>query len=89
MRDVGIFSFTQNIRVTQLVSGFLSERIASCVAVDSVCPWEKVSSGASYVTILYWKLSYSFNNNIDVLLHESQILYLFFFSILFLSHLFF
>lgn len=35
--DVGLFSFTQCVRVTQLVPGFVSEATAPCVTVDSVC----------------------------------------------------
>lgn len=46
-----IFSLVWCVGVTQLVSRFLSEAIALCVAVDSVCLWE-VSLGASYVTTL-------------------------------------
>ena len=34
--DVGVFSFTQCVRVTQLVSEFLSQVIAPCIAVHSV-----------------------------------------------------
>ena len=34
--DMGIFSLTQCVGVTQLVSGFLLEGIALCVAVYSV-----------------------------------------------------
>ena len=50
--DVCIFSFAQCIGATQRVSGSLSEGIALCIAVDSVCLWEEMSSGSSYVTIL-------------------------------------
>lgn len=32
--------------------GFLLGGIPLCAAVDLVCPWEEVSSGASYVSIL-------------------------------------
>lgn len=54
------FSFTGHVGVTQLVSEFLSEGVIPYVAVNSVCPWQKVSSGASFVAILDWKLpSYS------------------------------
>lgn len=34
--------------------GFFQRKFAPYVAVDSVCPWEEVSSGSSYVTILKW-----------------------------------
>lgn len=36
--SVGFFSFPQCVRVTQIVCGFCSEGIASCVAV---CPWKR------------------------------------------------
>lgn len=35
------FSATQCVGVTQLVSVFLSEKIAPCVAVYLVCPWRR------------------------------------------------
>ena len=35
--DVGIFLFIQYTEVTQLISGFLLEGTAPCVAVNSVC----------------------------------------------------
>lgn len=41
--------FTCCVGVAQLVSGFLPEGIIPYVAVDLVCLWEKVSSGASYI----------------------------------------
>ena len=44
--NLGVSSFTRCVGVTRLVSEFLSEGIAPCVAVDSVCLWEEVSSGA-------------------------------------------
>lgn len=47
-----ISSVTWCLRVTQLVSGFLSEGIALCGAVWQVYPQEERSSGASWVTIL-------------------------------------
>ena len=34
------------------VSGFLSEGVISHISVDSLCPWEEVSLGASYIIIL-------------------------------------
>ena len=46
---VGILLFTQCVVVTLLISGFLSEGVASCVSTGLVCPWEKVRSGAFYV----------------------------------------
>lgn len=56
--NVGFFSFAQCVGLAQLVSGFLSEeKFFSFVAIDSVCPWEEMSSGASYVTILNQNLS--------------------------------
>lgn len=53
--------------VTQLVSVFLSEGIAPCVAADSVCPWEEVSLGA-YVAILVGNSPFSFLkiNSVDL-----------------------
>lgn len=44
------FSFSQRVRVSQLVSGFLSEWISLSVAVGFVSV-KGVSSGASYVTM--------------------------------------
>lgn len=52
----GFFSFTECVGVSQLVSGFLIDGIAQCAAVDLMCPWEGVSSGAFYVAILDWNL---------------------------------
>ena len=49
--NVGIFLLAHCVGVAQLVSGFLSDRVALCVAVHFVWSWEKGSSGASYVTI--------------------------------------
>ena len=44
---VGVFSFALCVGVTQLVSGFPSEDIAPCIAVQSVHPWKGGNSGAS------------------------------------------
>lgn len=52
---VGVFSLASRVRVTQVVSRFLSEGIVLCVAEDSVCLWEEVSSGFSFVTVLNQK----------------------------------
>ena len=49
--DISLFSVTQCVGVTQPISGSLSERIAPCVAVYLVHPWEEGYSGASYVAI--------------------------------------
>ena len=38
--DVGICSLAQCVGVTQPVSGFLSEGVASCITTSFVCPWE-------------------------------------------------
>lgn len=46
-----LFSFTQSVRVTHLVSGFLSEGVAVCVGVNLVHLWEQGSSGATYFII--------------------------------------
>ena len=58
--DEGIFSLVQCIGVVQVVSGFLSEAVFPCAAVDSVYPREEVSSKASYVTI--WTLQTSLHS---------------------------
>lgn len=60
-------SNTQCVGVAQLVSVFLSEGIAPCVAADSVCPWEEVSLGA-YVAILVGNSPFSFLkiNSVDL-----------------------
>lgn len=51
--SLGFFpSITQYVGVTQLVSGFPSEGILKGItklAINSVCPWEKVSSETSYI----------------------------------------
>lgn len=49
--SVGSLLFTQRVGVAQLVSAFLSRGIGLCAAVDSVCLWEEVGSGASRVPI--------------------------------------
>ena len=51
------FPFARCVGVTQLASGFLSERIAPCVAVHWVCLWEEGNWGTACVTILVWSLS--------------------------------
>ena len=52
--DVGIFSLSQYVGVTQLVS-FMG--IALFVAIHSaVHPWKEENSGISYVTLLIWSL---------------------------------
>ena len=39
------FSFISSVEVAaQLVSGFLSEGIVLCMAVDCLCAWEEASS---------------------------------------------
>lgn len=48
----GYFLVWPIVGVTQLVSRFLSERIALCVTVDLVCLWKELNSGALYVIIL-------------------------------------
>lgn len=50
--EVSIFSFPSRAGVAQLVSESLSQRIVLCVAVDLVCLWELVTSGASHVAIM-------------------------------------
>lgn len=51
--DVSIFSFIQYIDVAQLVSGLHLEGIVPWLAVISVHPWEKRSSGTFCVAILF------------------------------------
>lgn len=52
----GFFSFIECVGVIQLVSGFLTDGIVQCIAVDLMYPWEEVSSGAFNVAILDWNL---------------------------------
>lgn len=52
--NVGIFSVTRCVGITQQVSGFLSEGNFPCVALYLVCPWVGGNSGTSYVAILVW-----------------------------------
>lgn len=49
-----VFSSFWCVVVAQLVSKFLSYLIVSYITIDLLCPWEEVSSRASYVTILTW-----------------------------------
>ena len=42
----GYLLFTQYVVVSLLISGFLSEGVASCVSTGLMCPWEEVHSGA-------------------------------------------
>ena len=49
---VGIFLFTPCVVFAQVFSGFLLEAIVPYVAVDSVCPWEEVSS--NFITPPSW-----------------------------------
>lgn len=46
---VDMFSFAQCVGVSQLFSGFFSEGFVPFAAIDLVCPWEDIISGASYV----------------------------------------
>lgn len=50
----GYFLFAQCVGVALLDLKFLSEETFVYVAVDSVCLWQKVSSGTFYVII--WNL---------------------------------
>lgn len=54
--NVGIFSVCRSY--SNLASGFLSEGTAPCVAVYSVCPWEKGNSGITYDINLVVSLSF-------------------------------
>ena len=49
-------TFALHEGVVPLVFSIFSEEIILNVAVDPVCPWEEVSSGFSYLTILNWNL---------------------------------
>ena len=49
---VGLSLFSRCVVVTQLVSGFLSERPAPCVNGDLVCAQGELGSGASYFATL-------------------------------------
>lgn len=49
--DLDIFSFAQCGGGTHLISGFLSEGIAPCVAIVQ---WKEVSSGSFFLAILDW-----------------------------------
>ena len=60
---VGILLFTQCVAVTLLISGFLSEGVASCVSAGLVCPWEEVRSGAFYVPSCTGTLSRACQSN--------------------------
>lgn len=40
--------------------GFYFREIFLCLAVDSACPWEEVTTGSSYVAILNQKSIFSF-----------------------------
>ena len=51
--DVGIFSFTSCVGVTQLYLGFFTGNFP-CVAIDLVCPREEMRPGASCVITLHW-----------------------------------
>ena len=66
----GIFSFAPCVGVTQLASGFLSEGISPCVAVDLVCPWEEVTSGGSYVAVLDKNQGNLFKNDAGITKHS-------------------
>ena len=57
--DVGIFSFIECVGITRLVSGFLSEVIALCIAVHSVlCGRRRVQD------LLYYPLGQSPQRNL-------------------------
>lgn len=57
--SVGIFPFAQSVGATSPISGFLLEGIFPCVAVDSVCLWEEMRSGDSYVPTLDLKTHFA------------------------------
>lgn len=68
--SAGIFSVTQCIGVTQLVSGFPTEGSAPCVAVYMVRPWEEGNLGDFYVAILIKPSPTYFFSNVGVMLNE-------------------
>lgn len=50
--SMGFFSFIQCTGITHPVLGFFPVEFVARVAVESVCLWEEVRAGYSYVTIL-------------------------------------
>lgn len=58
--NVAFFSFATCVGVAQLVFWPLSEEIVPCAAVDTVCLWDEVSSGSSYIAVLNHFLSLHF-----------------------------
>lgn len=48
------FSFAQCVGIAQLASACFSQEIVLCLDVDLMCPWEELSSGSLYFTILTW-----------------------------------
>lgn len=54
------FSFTQCVKVAQLVFGFLTEGTVPYIAVDLVCPWQEASSGFFYIATLIQNAFISF-----------------------------
>lgn len=50
--NINLFSFAQPVGMAQVVSGCLSEETVPYVAMESVCLWEEMNSGSSYVAIL-------------------------------------
>lgn len=50
--DVGIFSVSVLVGVSQLVSGYLSKGLAPCIALHLVHLWEEGNSRTFYITIL-------------------------------------
>lgn len=57
---MAFFSFATCVGVAQLVFRPLSEEIVPCAAVDTVCLWDEVSSGSSYIAVLNHFLSLHF-----------------------------
>ena len=60
--DVGIFSVTQCVGVTQFFSRFLSREMDPCEIVYSVNLWEEGESGAPYLATLV-SLKHCLSNN--------------------------
>lgn len=67
-----IFLFAQHVEIIQLVSRFVSEGNDPRADIDLVCSWEEVSSGAPYVTILDWNLTYVLCGQKNIAYHISK-----------------
>lgn len=71
----GFFSFAQCVGIAELVFRvFFPEEIGPHLAIDSVCLWEEVSSGSSYLPVL--------NQNFEISLLKSYLYSLVHYSII-------